>query len=280
MGSFVIRVTASDGIAAATTTFGVTVTNSAPVFTEPLPDVTMSHSEDTRTVDLNVMDADGDAITFTATAYQTNLVAERAFQFTNGKSLRESWRGFGYNHRGRQEKYFEDVNTGIWYAILPNGELHRWPCAFDSKSLVTTLSGDYWADPYRIFRATQPAKTQLNASQVQLSVEDGRLTIDPADGYVGSFVVSVSASDGLAKTTASFQVTRVASLTSGTTGERAAGAIDQLLGSDELWYGKAAALAEDLVQTLADRQTLDQRGSTNRNTLAQASLLLEQSFSA
>ena len=205
-GDFVVQVHASDGIASVTTHFYVTVTNAPPVFDGSIPDVTMTRAEDARTIDLDITDPDGDTLAVTAQAYQTDAVAERAFRFADGKILEESWAGFGYDYHGHQEKSFQDMNTGTWYAIVPSGEIHQWPGGFDTDSLITTLNRDYWEDPYRLFDVTEPNRTLLSDSQVALSVDDNQLTIEPAVDYFGTFLVQVVASDGFADTTASFLV--------------------------------------------------------------------------
>ena len=202
-GEFLVRVTASDGLESASDSFFVSVQNSAPAFGGDLDDVVMSHTEDSRVVALGVTDADGDAIGYTVNAYATDVVAERAYEFAEGKGLYERWYGFGHNHRGHGEKYFSD-SSGNWYFILPSGELHSWPSSFDSSTLITTLSSEYWADPYRLFNATQPSRSTLDT--IGLSVTGGNLTIDPPADYSGGFLVVVTAGDGIASSSESFCV--------------------------------------------------------------------------
>ena len=92
-----------------------------------------------------------DHLDFVADGLWDELIAEgRMHQFAEGKGLYEAWSGFGYNHRGRQEKYFAD-KSGNWYAIVPNGAVYSAPFDFDDARIVTTLSEDYWADPNRMF---------------------------------------------------------------------------------------------------------------------------------
>jgi len=62
---FDVRVAVTDGIATVGQTFGVLVTNAAPVL-EPIGDRTMPHTQDTMTVELAASDADGDQLGYTA----------------------------------------------------------------------------------------------------------------------------------------------------------------------------------------------------------------------
>ncbi len=271
VGDFLVRVTASDGLANTTDTFAVSVTNSAPRFAQPLADVTMSHNADTCTVNLGVSDADGDAISYTVSAFTTNLVAQRAHEFASGKGLVEAWRGFGYNHRGHNEKYFADSSDN-WYFLLPNGELHRWPSGFTSSTRITTLSSEYWADPYRLFNAAAPQLTPL--STIGLSVSGGVLTIDPPAGYTGAFLVQVTASDGIASARDSFEV-RVGSVPSAPTATRASveQAVDSALQTQREWRSDAVLAADQLWETLS--RTQDRIASNNglRNSLARWAML-------
>ena len=205
-GTFVVDVTVSDGTAATTSSFLVAVTNTAPCFGSEIADMDIARVDGSATVGLRVSDPDGDTLTVTATAYQANQVAEQAFLFADGKGLYEAWGGFGYNHRGHNEKYFADAD-GNWYYLLPNGELHDWQGDFTDASLIASLSRDYWTDPYLLFNATQPIHTQLNASEVALTVSEDQITIEPAADYLGSLFVAVSATDGWATTTNTFMVT-------------------------------------------------------------------------
>ena len=98
-----------------------------------------------------------DHLDFVADGLWDELIAEgRMHQFAEGKGLYEAWSGFGYNHRGRQEKYFADKN-GNWYAVVPNGAVYSAPFEFDDAQIVTTLSEDYWADPNRMFLPDEQA---------------------------------------------------------------------------------------------------------------------------
>ena len=73
-GVFGVTVTASDGTLTDTETFGVTVTNEAPVLAA-IADQTMVHTTDTLDVTLAGADADGDTITYTVTTAAVDLYA-------------------------------------------------------------------------------------------------------------------------------------------------------------------------------------------------------------
>src|SRR5207248_1207305 len=106
---------------------------------------------------------------------------------------------YSTNFQGHQEKWLN--GTGSQYFILPNGELRRWRdinYSYGTAGLVATLDPSDYADPSLLWNA-KPAPA--------VSAVGNQLTIDPAAGYTGSFVVQVSASDGVAVTTGTFTVT-------------------------------------------------------------------------
>src|SRR5262249_20967148 len=184
-GTFSVRVTVSDGSATATGTFSVTVMNTPPVLGS-LPNVSMSPSQDKLTVPLSASDADGDALTWTA------ALAGQATQYGQlRQQLGLTFSGsYSTNFQGHSEKCLQGKDAQ--YFLLPNGEPRRWQNAnysYGPAGLVATLDASVYADPSLLWNALSPSAVSLSGNQ---------LTIDPPAGYLGSFTVAVTVSDGMA----------------------------------------------------------------------------------
>jgi len=199
-GRFFVEVTVSDGSAAASRTFSVTVANGTPVIAA-ITDRTMHAAADKITVALSASDPDGDPLTFSARALE---VGREAYDL-------DQWLGLGFpgsyyeNGHGRGEKWMTSA-SGDWYCIVPSGEVRRWTgsdtTTFGAAGLIATLDSSYHADPSRLWNAPAPA-----LPPVSFSFSGNQVTIDPAAGYLGTFTVEISASDGISSTSRSFQVT-------------------------------------------------------------------------
>jgi hypothetical protein len=72
-----------------------------------------------------------------------------------------------------------------------------------ASALVATLDSSYYVDPSKLWNA-QPAVAAV------VTVNGNQLVIRPGTGFVGTFTVSVTLSDGITTSTRSFQVTVVA----------------------------------------------------------------------
>jgi len=201
VGSFQVRVTAGDGLQTASRTFGASVTNSAPVLA-PIGDRTISPSQDFLTIVLSASDADGDPVSYAADLVSRGPLAEQAYALDQQLGLK--FMGNYYeNDYGLGEKWLRGGDgTGAWYCLLPNGEVRRWTGSVSNMPWVATLSPTYWADPSLLHDAslTQPG-------DVSLRLDGNVLSIDPRDGFRGSFRVQVSASDGSLSDSESFKVT-------------------------------------------------------------------------
>lgn len=189
VGTFVVRVIASDGITSSIGTFSVTVQNNAPQL-DPISDVS---THDVTSVTLNATDADLDPYTYSATiahpAYelgrQLNIVLEQTERF-NIFGVREKWL------RG----------NGLYYFINPNGNLLQWLGGSPANNrLIGFVGTDVYNNPAILF------DPDALSSIATLSINGQTLTIDAADNYVGTFTVVATASDGMGSTSRSFTVT-------------------------------------------------------------------------
>jgi hypothetical protein len=195
-GTFAVTVSISDGSITTTRTFNVTVVNQAPTLAA-IPDQTMSAGQDTMFVDLVAADPDGEAVTYTA---QVSGVASQAYQLDQQYGLYTAGNLY-LNLRGANEKYLQGTGA-TWFFLLPDGRFYRWNSSISDGTLLATLPVSCYTDPSLIYNAPAPV-----TPNVALSFSGNRLTIDPAAGTTGSFVVTVTASDGTRTTTRSFTVT-------------------------------------------------------------------------
>jgi hypothetical protein len=125
----------------------------------------------------------------------------RAYQLDQQLGL--TWSGNYYiNAWGMNEKWMQG-NGGQWYCILPNGELRRWAgtvaATLQPANLIATFSTSYYADPSLLWNATPSVPATVSVTGTQL-------TIMP-NGFVGTFIVQVSVSDGTTSTAQQFSVT-------------------------------------------------------------------------
>ena len=132
-------------------------------------------------------------------------VAEQAYTLDQSLGL-GVYHGDNYfsNYRGHGEKYFYAKDTGQWYFILQNGDLYRWKGSIAASQKIATLSTEVWASPELLDRAIDP-----DTPAVDLSIDPGtgQLTIDPPDGYLGTFTVLARATDGTDTAAQAFAVT-------------------------------------------------------------------------
>lgn len=191
-GTVNVEVSASDGIESVSTSFSLEVTNTAP-------EVSIADQVATSGMPLNVelptVDADGQELVYTVEVLGDELSAldnEHGF-----------WSGGNYydNYLGQNERWIRDADDQ-WHYLLPNGELHRWDGSFDTSPLIADLDSDVYDDPSLL--------TDPHATPVMATIENGVLVITAAEGYVGNVQIRVTASDGFAETSTTFQVNVVA----------------------------------------------------------------------
>jgi subtilisin family serine protease len=203
-GRFYVSVSVSDGLNVATSSFKVSVTNSAPVLGK-IANQTMSTATDKITIPLAASDADGDRLSFSVTGTVVDPLAQKAYELDQQFGLRTFW---GYycltNLRGAGEKYLTS-RLGDTYFILPNGALYRWKGSIAASKLVYTFNSSYYDDPSLLYKAQPPGQSSL-ANSVALSVSGNQLIIDPANGYTGKITVTVTVTDGTSSVSKSFKV--------------------------------------------------------------------------
>lgn len=203
VGNFVVRASVSDGSASAVQYFVVTVTNAAPTLA-PISNVSARTGE-TASASLSASDADGDALTYT---YKVATASQQAVNLQQTLGLRRAsdYVNDAYNYHGMQEKWIYGNNAA--YAIFPDGQVRQYYGVLnkDSMKLVATLDASYWVDPSLLYNASN----RTVAPVVTFTQSGNTLNVRANAGYVGSFVVKVTASDGLNATERCFIVTYTA----------------------------------------------------------------------
>jgi subtilisin family serine protease len=147
-------------------------------------------------------DADGDKLTYTAQVQGTQSNGA-AYQLKQQLGL--AYAGNYYtNSWGQNEKWLQG-SGGLWYIILPDGELRKWSSTLSATlapaALVSMLNGSFYNDPSLLWNA-QPSA----APGISVSITGNQLTIQPPSGYSGSFTIQVTVSDGQATASQSFTV--------------------------------------------------------------------------
>lgn len=203
-GSFTVEVTVSDGKASAARTFTV-APNNAPTL-GAIPAQTMAARQDNLTLHLAGQDADGDSLTYGSRVISSNSLALQLDQ-QHRLRLWDASGSYYQNVHGMGERWLYGDAANLWYCLLPNGQLRRMTgdvsTVMHASNLIATLDGSYWLDP----RLLWDAAARQDAPPVNLSLAGNVLTLDPAAGYAGTFVVEAWASDGRATARQFFTVT-------------------------------------------------------------------------
>jgi len=165
-------------------TVSIPEVNQPPVLT-PIGDQTMPTSQNTLDVSLLASDPNmGDVLTFSVSGQSQAYVLDQSLGL--GLSDGNDYLDWG----GLNEKWFT-TTVGGWYYIKPNGQFYRWlGGALSSDTLVATLDPSYWTDTSLLYNA------QANNPPATFSISGSTLTIDPNDGFMGVFYVTVVVNDG------------------------------------------------------------------------------------
>ena len=109
------------------------------------------------------------------------------------------------NSYGANEKWLLG-SGGQWYCLTPDGKLHHFVNTMANTllpaNLVASLGVAYYNDPSLLYKAAPPTNPP-----VTLGISGNKLTITAPSAYTGSFQITVTAYDGHASVTGTFQVT-------------------------------------------------------------------------
>lgn len=198
-GSFTIQVTASDGVASASRTLTVNVTQYSPPTLAAIPDQTMKAGQSELAVNVSVTNPGGLPLTYSA---QVQGGDSQAYQIKQDLGLASSPNSYT-NALGLKEKWILGGNYQ-WYILLPNGELRKWSntvkATMIATALIATLDAGYYQEPSKLYNAQAGAGATV-------TVSGGQLIIRPVAGFKGSFAVTVTVTDGNTTLTRTFQIT-------------------------------------------------------------------------
>ncbi|MDP7162544.1 MAG: hypothetical protein QF792_03500, partial [Phycisphaerae bacterium] len=201
VGRFVVQLSATDGLVTVSDSFTVAVTNAAPQV--DISDQAMSRGQDQMVLTLPAIDADGDAVTYTVASVKGPGRMASDLRDRLGLTSRL---GRWDNICRAGEKWFLDATRRGRYYLLSDGGFYRM-VSWNRKlgQLNGRLEGyvdvQYYDDPNSLLTAHPE-----DSLPTTVTMDGSRLTIDPADDFVGRFVVEVSADDGLTKISDSFTV--------------------------------------------------------------------------
>jgi hypothetical protein len=171
-----------------------------PVTLAPIANQTMQAGQ-TIQVPLVAADPDNQPITFT---YKISYLPALAYQIDQKYALTSSG-NYYTNLHGVGEKWLLGAGSQ-WYCLMPNGELRRWSATMAETlkpaNLIATFDASYYADPTKIWNA--PAAVMPTAT---LAVSNSTLSIASAAGWVGTYTIEVTASDGASSAKRAFNVT-------------------------------------------------------------------------
>lgn len=193
VGTYYVRVSSTDSKAVTSRSFTVTVTNNTPSLAA-ISDIFDHRRGFPKTVTLNGTDPDpGETLTYSAVAYES--LSYKVYKLDQSLGLFRYKGNDDFNKRKKKEKYVRDQYGQLYY-ILPNGQFFRFLGTNKSKKLrgvyIDTLSSAYWAN------------TNLLASAVPtvlggfVSTSGNQSTITPGAGFLGTFVIETTVSDGAA----------------------------------------------------------------------------------
>ena len=196
VGELEVTVIVSDSYASNQQKFLVNVTNEPPQILASLSTVTFSHSDFIQSIDLGVLDNDGDFLT-----YDVEIVEHNQAAILNQELQLKKVNGTYYeNLYGMNEKWMQSTIDQLWYALLPNGKLYRSNGIYLEEQPVADLGIEYWVDPSLLHDASNSAPSHT----IHGSIVDGILTLDWGEDDRGTFHITVNAYDGFETTTLRF----------------------------------------------------------------------------
>ncbi len=146
---------------------------------ETIGDRSISHSVDVLNIDLPATLPDGIPMTYEASLVMPPLYSlDQQYNFyTNGN--------FYQNAQGADERWIRgDGNR--WFYLLPDGELRRWDGSFTQSTAIALLTPAVYEDPMSLIDVALP----------EVVISGTQLSINPVDGFIGSFEVDITKSNG------------------------------------------------------------------------------------
>jgi len=200
-----VTVLVSEGASTVTRSFYLNVSNN-PTSLGAIADQSMSHGTAYRDVALNVTDADRSPVSglnADTISYEVSVTA-----YTGLRDLNQA---LGFTLKGPTAQPTDSANPTAkwvysavqsnWYQIRPDGRVYYWSTQHKQGfHNGVTLPTFVYNDPSLLTNAATPP----NASLVQTSIVNGALRLDPPSTFVGVVQVTVTATDGMSRSTRTF----------------------------------------------------------------------------
>jgi hypothetical protein len=190
LGSFLVKITVSDGEFHDSGIFTVYSTNAPPEIS-PVCDHAFTHAEVPYEINLEVVDPDEEELEYTVRLehYPLPYELKSTYQFRRPD---DGWR---YNTIGLGEKFLrgihEDSNEDGWFIITPTGDLYQFEGTLASSKHVAKLPEVYHTDPDLLVNAVLP----VGSPDVQVTSQEEVLRVIPGPEYKGTIIVFVRAED-------------------------------------------------------------------------------------
>lgn len=183
IGTFEVFVMKSAGDFSETEQFTVNVANAPPELTD-IGEQTVVTGE-TLTLELPVVDADGDTISYEVELIE-NVAADLRDDYAIYANAGLVADDYGYDYLGQQERWVR--SSAGWLFITEQGVVHQWAGSYDASSAIASLDSRYHADPGLL----------VNAEHVEFAALylDGQLQLSAHSGYTGQLHVRLQATDG------------------------------------------------------------------------------------
>ena len=206
VGVVTVTQTATLGATTVVTQFDVAVTNT--IQPPAVDDQTVSTHADTSILPVfpapapPLTDADGEPLVYSATVLSPSQAAydvKAGLHLVSYLPQYDNYSGSVNPEDSLYEKWFLD-DAGNWYFIWHNEGVYG-VYRPDTELPVGRVSQTYYDNPQLLVDATEPI-----APEATVTVVGNVITIDPADGFVGSFDVELRVEDGAGAAVTTFHV--------------------------------------------------------------------------
>ena len=173
-----------------------TTANSAPML-EQMDDITLFLGQTNVNLTLEATDEDGDILSFSVTVENFAAHLDKSLGLTTTSSVNENW-------GGRGEKWLAGDGDELYY-VTPSGQLFRWTGGGPgniSGTLIASLDTSFHQNVELLHAAA------LGLNGATANVIGDELSIVTDTQYDGTFVVTITVSDGLEASETSFRVAK------------------------------------------------------------------------
>jgi hypothetical protein len=175
IGTLRLQASVTDGVATATQSFMVNVTDNLSLQAISSP-IVVAHDGILPTINLNAGDDDSDTanLVYSVKVFQ-DTPAYQAYALRQIYGFLNPGGNYYFNTRGMSEKYLTDSGNH-WYFILPNGALYQWGGSFGASTQLATLNTAMWSAPNLLWNALPPvdAAAAFNLQQTYGLANPGR----------------------------------------------------------------------------------------------------------